>query len=87
MLGVNYWSSNAGIKMWSEFDIDVINDDFSLLRQSGVNTIRIFPVWDVFQPLAKLYTFENEFQSYAYEYDTVLPFTEADSTNKLVRKN
>lgn len=77
MLGVNYWSSNAGIKMWSEFDIDVINDDFSLLRQSGVNTIRIFPVWDVFQPLAKLYTFENEFQSYAYEYDTALPFNDA----------
>ena len=50
-VGVNYWASHAGIKMWNQFDINEIEDDFQALKKAGVNTVRLFPLWSDFQPV------------------------------------
>ena len=50
-IGVNYWASNAGAYTWRMFDEDVIKKDFDLLKENGIDTIRIFPVWSDFQPI------------------------------------
>ena len=51
MVGCNYWASNAGVYMWRNFDARVIEQDFKLLSEHGVDTIRVFPLWPDFQPV------------------------------------
>ena len=53
--GVNYWASNAGIKMWSDFDETVIDNDFKKLADIKMDVVRLFPLWSEFQPLCQLY--------------------------------
>ncbi len=55
ILGCNYWASNAGTEMWSNFDIDAIDNDMRLLSEYGVTHIRAFPNWRDFQPVMPLY--------------------------------
>ncbi|MBE6365353.1 MAG: hypothetical protein E7053_06330 [Lentisphaerae bacterium] len=50
-VGVNYWASHAGIKMWREFSLEEIDRDFAALHAAGVNTVRLFPLWSDFQPV------------------------------------
>ncbi|MBN2851972.1 MAG: cellulase family glycosylhydrolase [Clostridia bacterium] len=54
-LGCNYWSSNAGLRIWEDFDESVIDDDFRLIAEHGMNMIRIFPMWHVFMPVKAVY--------------------------------
>ncbi len=56
LIGVNYWASNAGLHTWRNFDKNVIEKDFEFLSSHGVNTIRVFPSWDVFQPVSDSYS-------------------------------
>ena len=74
-LGVNYWSSRDAIKMWENWDIDVIEQDFKILREYGITHVRVFPLWSFFQPIHALnandYTVEYSFAS------EPLPNTEA----------
>ena len=51
LVGVNYWASNAGMYMWRNFDIEVVRRDFDLLKEFGVDTVRLFPLWPDFQPV------------------------------------
>lgn len=53
--GVNYWASNAGIKMWREFEPKVIDDDFKRLAALKLDVVRLFPLWPDFQPILRLY--------------------------------
>lgn len=53
--GVNYWASNAGIKMWREFEPEVIDDDFKRLAALKLDVVRLFPLWPDFQPILRLY--------------------------------
>ena len=41
--GVNYWASNAGIKMWSDFDEKAIDNDFAKIASLKMDIVRIFP--------------------------------------------
>ena len=50
-IGVNYWSSNAGAYTWRMFDEEIVKKDFDLLKENGIDTIRVFPVWSDFQPI------------------------------------
>lgn len=54
-IGCNYWSSKSAMYMWREWDESVIDSDFKLLSQNGINVLRIFPLWPDFQPITKLY--------------------------------
>jgi endo-1,4-beta-mannosidase len=37
--------------MWSNWDCSVVDNDFKLLSESGINTVRVFPLWSDFQPI------------------------------------
>ncbi len=50
-VGVNYWASNAGIDMWSQWDEKVVIRDLDLLIESNIKVIRMFPLWSEFQPI------------------------------------
>ncbi len=49
--GCNYWASNAGTEMWKEWDEEAVRNDFRLMRETGMKTVRVFPSWRDFQPI------------------------------------
>ena len=53
--GINYWASHAAIHMWSDWRADVVEADFQKLSQAGIQILRVFPLWPVFQPLTAIY--------------------------------
>lgn len=74
-VGINYWDSKSAIKMWQNFDEEVIRSDFENLKKCGINLLRVFPLWPDFQPLTALHTPRG-----IYEYShsgKSLPDTEA----------
>lgn len=77
MLGVNYWESNAGTKMWRDFDALIIEQDFKALSDNGVDTIRLFPLWTDFQPISAIHVCGGVFQEVVYKEELPLPFTKA----------
>ena len=51
LVGVNYWASHAGMLMWRNWDADSVAKDVAALAASGVGLMRVFPLWEDFQPL------------------------------------
>ena len=47
--------------MWRNFDENVVDKDFALLKEHGVNTIRIFPLWSDFQPVSHTFSLDKSF--------------------------
>jgi endo-1,4-beta-mannosidase len=50
VLGVNYWPRRKAMYWWSDFDAAEVRDEFSLLSELGMNVVRLFLLWDDFQP-------------------------------------
>lgn len=73
--GVNYLASNAGIKMWLDFDPKVIDEDFKKLKELKIDVIRIFPLWSVFQPVYQIYECKGKEQMLAFKGDNLFPDT------------
>ena len=79
-LGCNYWASNAGIYMWRDFDLNAIEKDFKLLAEHGLTLLRIFPLWNDFQPIKRVASVFNTFREIRMKDDLPLegsPLTEA----------
>ena len=79
-LGCNYWASNAGIYMWRNFDLDAIGKDFALLAENGLTVLRIFPLWNDFQPIRQMSSVFNTFREIRMKDDLPLegsPLAEA----------
>lgn len=55
LLGCNYWASHAGMHMWGDWRPDIVEADLQQLSQAGLQVLRVFPLWPVFQPLTQLY--------------------------------
>jgi len=53
ILGVNYWPQKTAMFMWREFDKDVIEEDMSIISGLDLSSIRIFLLWEDFQPAPK----------------------------------
>lgn len=51
LFGCNYWASDAGVYMWRRFNEASVQEDFRFLSDHGVDTVRVFPVWQDFQPI------------------------------------
>jgi endo-1,4-beta-mannosidase len=49
-LGVNYWPRRKAMYWWSDFDSGEVDDEFAVIQDLGLNTVRIFLLWDDFQP-------------------------------------
>ena len=71
--GANYWASHAGTNMWSDWDADVVADDFRRVRAAGMDVLRVFPLWPDFQPIHRLYAGQNSFRCYALADGSPLP--------------
>lgn len=50
-LGLNYWASHAATEMWSKWDAEQVSKDLEVIAEHGMELIRVFPLWNVFQPL------------------------------------
>ena len=55
LVGCNYWSSENGTSMWHEWSESGIEKDFAAMKECGVNTLRLFPLWSDFQPVSWAY--------------------------------
>lgn len=75
--GVNYWASNAGIKMWSDFDEKAIDSDFARLASLKMDIVRLFPLWSDFQPVHQLYGGCGNLVERRFGDDTMFPDTYA----------
>ena len=51
ILGTNYWASHAGTNMWKDWRPERVKIDLEILRENGVEYLRVFPVWPDFQPV------------------------------------
>ncbi|HEY0247780.1 MAG TPA: cellulase family glycosylhydrolase [Gryllotalpicola sp.] len=49
-LGVNFWSSAGGPRMWSEYDPSAVRDDLLRMRELGLTITRSFCYWPDFMP-------------------------------------
>lgn len=76
ILGCNYWASHAGTAMWTDWRPDVVEHDLKLLAEGGVQVVRVFPLWSVFQPINLLRSATGNPVEYRHGED-ILPDTEA----------
>jgi endo-1,4-beta-mannosidase len=49
-LGVNYWPRRKAMYWWSNFDAGEVREEFGIIREIGLKMVRIFLLWDDFQP-------------------------------------
>ncbi len=49
-LGVNYWPRRKAMYWWNRFDAGEIREEFALIKEIGLNVVRLFLLWDDFQP-------------------------------------
>jgi endo-1,4-beta-mannosidase len=49
-LGVNYWPRRKAMYWWSNFDAGEVREELAIIKEIGLNVIRIFLLWDDFQP-------------------------------------
>ena len=50
VLGVNYWPRRKAMYWWSNFDAGEVREEFSVIRELGLKVVRLFLLWDDFQP-------------------------------------
>lgn len=50
VLGVNYWPRRKAMYWWRGFDAGEVRDEFTLIRDLGMHVVRVFLLWDDFQP-------------------------------------
>jgi endo-1,4-beta-mannosidase len=50
LLGVNYWPRTKAMFWWSQFDPAEVDDEFALIHALGLRLVRIFLLWEDFQP-------------------------------------
>ena len=49
-LGINYWPSDLAMYWWKRFDEQQVKRDFARIRAAGFDSVRIFLLWEDFQP-------------------------------------
>ncbi len=50
ILGVNYHPRRKAMYWWQRFDAGEVREEFALIRELGMTTVRIFLLWDDWQP-------------------------------------
>lgn len=50
VLGVNYWPGRKAMYWWSDFDAGEVADDFGVIADLGMGVVRVFLLWDDWQP-------------------------------------
>ncbi|MBR6765586.1 MAG: cellulase family glycosylhydrolase [Clostridia bacterium] len=55
IVGANYFASHAGTHMWQQWDKDIVEKDLKILKEHGIEVLRVFPIWSDFQPITSQY--------------------------------
>ena len=71
LIGCNYWASNAGTRMWVDWDEETIINDLKTLSGHGVRVMRVFPNWKHFQPVEPVLTGGGGIYEYRLEGDRI----------------
>ncbi len=50
VLGVNYWPRRKAMYWWNQFEASEVRDEFALIAFLGLGTVRLFLLWESFQP-------------------------------------
>ena len=50
VIGSNYWPREKAMHWWGEFELSPVKRDFSLMAEYGLELIRVFLLWEDFQP-------------------------------------
>lgn len=50
VLGINYWPRRKAMGWWSDFDAAEVAEEFSVIAELGFTVVRIFLLWDDWQP-------------------------------------
>jgi len=50
IVGCNYWPRRKAMYWWSDFDAGEVREEFALMREIGLNMVRLFLLWDDWQP-------------------------------------
>jgi endo-1,4-beta-mannosidase len=50
LLGANYWPRQKAMYWWKRFDAGEVREEFALAKEIGLDVIRIFLLWEDFQP-------------------------------------
>lgn len=74
--GCNYWASHAGTRMWSDWNPEVVEEDFRRMHEAGLTLVRVFPLWPDFQPITLLRQGGGAPREYRFG-EVPLPNTEA----------
>lgn len=75
-IGCNYWASHAGTRMWRDWQPAVVDADLQQLREAGIRSIRVFPLWEDFQPIKLLR--RNAGKQVEYRYTDEQPLSSDD---------
>lgn len=51
-LGINYWPARTAMRWWRDFDRAEVDRDFATIAAAKCDSVRIFLLWDDFQPAA-----------------------------------
>jgi endo-1,4-beta-mannosidase len=51
-LGINYWPARTAMRWWTMFDRGETAEDFARIAAGGFDSVRIFLLWEAFQPEA-----------------------------------
>ncbi len=49
-VGVNYWPARTAMRMWRDFAPEEVAADLDRMRDAGADSVRIFLLWEDFQP-------------------------------------
>jgi endo-1,4-beta-mannosidase len=49
-LGVNYWPRRKAMYWWSDFEAAEVEEEFGVIRELGLDLVRIFLLWEDWQP-------------------------------------
>ena len=49
-IGINYWPARTAMAMWTHFDSQAIEQDFARIAAAGLRSVRLFLLWEAFQP-------------------------------------
>jgi len=55
VLGVNYWPKSSGAQMWRNFSPSEIETEFAVLKELGIDSVRLFILWEDFQNIREFY--------------------------------
>ncbi|HPR87542.1 MAG TPA: beta-galactosidase [bacterium] len=50
LLGVNYWPRRKAMYWWTDFDAGEVREEFALIREIGLEVVRLFLLWEDWQP-------------------------------------